>query len=285
MLGLELTSETMLYLGITFILSGVLFFYMKKHIIHLEEAQMEQAKILQSIIMSLNSGIGPRTSIGPGTSMGPEASIGPKASMGPGDSIAPTESGDMDTCPRPMASMGIGECNLINVSDGEDSDSDSDSDADDESEGNDDNSDEDADSDEEADSDSDEEEENNDIKEVVYLNNNINDIDENSIEELHDNVKVINIDKNTLHQLDDEDIVLDDLTSMTDTNIDDGDDDDDDDDDANTVNSSVSGNNLAKTSLKALKVGDLRKMVLERKLIADASKVKKADLIVLLQKQ
>jgi hypothetical protein len=71
---------------------------------------------------------------------------------------------------------------------------------------------------------------------------------------------------------------------MTDTNIDD-DDDDDDDDDTNTVNSSVSGNNLAKTSLKALKVGDLRKMVLERGLIADASKVKKAELIVLLQQQ
>jgi hypothetical protein len=275
MLGLELTSETMLYLGITFILSGVLFFYVKKHILHLEEAQMEQAKILQSIIMSLNSGIGSGTSMGPG------------ANTGPGDSIAPTESVDMDTCPRPMASMGIGECNLIDVSDGEDADSDSDADSDDESEGDesegegdDDNSDG-EDSDEEADSD--EEEENNDIKEVVYLNNNINDIDENSIEELHDNVKVININKNTIHHLDDEEIILDDLTSMTDTNIDD--DDDDDDDDTNTVNSSVSGNNLAKTSLKALKVGDLRKMVLERGLIADASKVKKAELIVLLQQQ
>jgi len=279
MLGLELTSETMLYLGITFILSGVLFFYVKKHILHLEEAQMEQAKILQSIIMSLNSGIGPRTSMGPGANTGP----------GESGSIAPMESVDMDTCPRPMASMGIGECNLIDVSDGEDVDSDADSDDEsecdesegDESEGEDDNSDG-EDSDEEVDSD--EEEENNDIKEVVYLNNNINDIDENSIEELHDNVKVININKNTIHHLDDEEIILDDLTSMTDTNIDD-DDDDDDDDDTNTVNSSVSGNNLAKTSLKALKVGDLRKMVLERGLIADASKVKKAELIVLLQQQ
>ena len=282
MLGLELTSETMLYLGITFILSGVLFFYVKKHILHLEEAQMEQAKILQSIIMSLNSGIGSGTSMGPG------------ASTGPGDSMGPAANVDMDTCPRPMASMGmgIGECNLIDVSDGEDADSDADSDDEsegdesegdesecDESEGGDDNSDG-EDSDDEADSD--EEEENNDIKEVVYLNNNINDIDENSIEELHDNVKVINIDKNTIHHLDDEEIILDDLTSMTDTNVDD---DDDDDDDTNTVNSSVSGNNLAKTSLKALKVGDLRKMVLERGLIADASKVKKAELIVLLQQQ
>ena len=74
-----------------------------------------------------------------------------------------------------------------------------------------------------------------------------------------------------------------DLTSMTDTNMDD--DDDDDDDDTLTVNSSMSGMNLAKSSLKALKVGDLRKMVIDRGLHIDPSKIKKAELIELLQKQ
>ena len=110
---------------------------------------------------------------------------------------------------------------------------------------------------------------------------NMNDIDEDSIIEIKESVKVINI-KNNAFMGEPEEIDMDnDLTSMTDTNMDE----DDDDDDTLTVNSSMSGMNLAKSSLKALKVGDLRKMVIDKGLHSDPSKIKKAELIELLQKQ
>jgi len=50
MLGLTLASETMLCLGIMFILSGLLYFYVKKQITHIEHGQMEQARLLQHVI-------------------------------------------------------------------------------------------------------------------------------------------------------------------------------------------------------------------------------------------
>lgn len=306
MMGLEMTGGSMLCLGIMFILSGVMFFYMKKQLTHLEDAQLEQAKLLQSMIMSLNSGamgMGPgaigQDAMGPGA-MGQDAmGMGPGA-MGPG-------------------AMGMGQDanndNLIDVSDGEDDDSDEESDnedgnSDEESDDEDGNSDEDVDSDDENDVDSEEEnddedddsdDEDDDIDDEsasmvnVKINNhnidhyefnnlpqketNMNDIDEDSIIEIKESVKVINI-KNNAFMGEPEEIDMDnDLTSMTDTNM------DDDDDDTLTVNSSLSGMNLAKSSLKALKVGDLRKMVIDRGLHSDPSKIKKAELIELLQKQ
>ena len=291
MMGLEMTGGSMLCLGIMFILSGVMFFYMKKQLTHLEDAQLEQAKLLQSMIMSLNSG-----------AMGPGAMGMGQGAMGPGA---------MGQDAMDQRAMGMGQDanndNLIDVSDGEDDDSDEESDNEDgnsdeesdvDSDGEDDvdseeeNDDEDDDSDDDEDGDSDDEScsmvdvkiNNHNIDHYEFNNlpqkeTNMNDIDEDSIIEIKESVKVINI-KNNAFMGEPEEIDLDnDMTSMTDTNM------DDDDDDTLTVNSSMSGMNLAKSSLKALKVGDLRKMVIDKGLHGDPSKIKKAELIELLQKQ
>jgi len=120
----------------------------------------------------------------------------------------------------------------------------------------------------------------NDLKEFSIMPTqeySMNDIDEDSIVEIPNTVKVINIDHNENKPLSEPQEVDLDMTSLTSTNL--------DDDDTLTVNSSVSGSNLAKSSLKTLKVGDLRKMVLERTLHNDPSKLKKAELITLLQQQ
>jgi hypothetical protein len=55
MLGLELSNELIVCLGIFFIVSGLLFFYFKRNLIVLEKAQIEQAKLLQSVILSLQN--------------------------------------------------------------------------------------------------------------------------------------------------------------------------------------------------------------------------------------
>ena len=307
MMGLEMTGGSMLCLGIMFILSGVMFFYMKKQLTHLEDAQLEQAKLLQSMIMSLNGGA---MGMGPGAmGMGPGA-MGPGA-MSPGAMGMGQDA--MDQRAMGQDAMGMGQDanndNLIDVSDGEDDDSDEESDNEDgnsdeesdvDSDGEDDvdseeeNDDEDDDSDDDDDEDGDSDDESCSMVDVKINNHNIdhyefnnlpqketnmNDIDEDSIIEIKESVKVINI-KNNAFMGEPEEIDLDnDMTSMTDTNM------DDDDDDTLTVNSSMSGMNLAKSSLKALKVGDLRKMVIDRGLHSDPSKIKKAELIELLQKQ
>jgi cobalamin biosynthesis protein CobT len=262
MLGLELTSETMLCLGIMFILSGVLFFYMKKQITHLEDAQMEQAKLLQHIIANIST-----MPSNMGANMG--ANIG--ANMG-ADIGAPMSENKEE----------YHRGNLIDVSDGEQDNSDSEEEDDDsESEGE---------GSSESEDDSDDELENdeeNEVMEEVNIDKNtlrefsalpvqevdLNAIDEDSMVEIPDTVKVVNMNTGASEH-EPEEVELD-VESLTSTNL--------DDDDTLTINSSISGTNLAKTSLKALKVGDLRKMVIERGLHSDPSKVKKAELITLLQ--
>lgn len=251
MFGLALTSETMLCLGIMFILSGVLYFYMKKQIGHLENSQMEQARVLQNVITMITN-----------------KPTMPEMAGGTNNSTLDVSDSE----------------NLIDVSDGEesdedDSDCDSESDSDDEDE-----------SDNDVDSD-DEDESNhpemvhgkpNDLMEFHAMpiqKSSLNDIDEDSVVEIMNNVKVININRNE-STIEPEEVELE-LNSLTSANMDD--DEEDDDDDTLTVNSSISGSNLAKTSLKTLKVGDLRKMVMERGLHNDPSKVKKSELIELLQ--
>lgn len=258
MLGLELTSETMLCLGIMFILSGVLFFYMKKQITHIEDAQMEQAKLLQHIIANISAN--PPTRMNGGTMANNEIDVRDQ---------------DMN--------------NLIDVSDGEeDSDNENDSEDEYESENDDGEEDSDEESDEESDNDSDDETnipvntsiDKDTFREFTTLPIQeacINDIDEDSIVEIPNGVKVVNMNSESAPVNEPEEVELE-VESLTSTNLD-----DDDDDDTLTINSSVSGANLAKTSLKALKVGDLRKMVIERGLHSDPSKVKKAELITLLQ--
>ena len=262
MLGLELTSETMLCLGIMFILSGVLFFYMKKQITHLEDAQMEQAKLLQHIIANIST-----------MPSNMAANVGADIGAEIGADIGAPMSENNDEYHRG---------NLIDVSDGEEDNSDREEEEDDsesEEEGS-----------SESEDDSDDELENDEVKEEVNIDKNIlrefsalpvqevdlNAIDEDSIVQIPDSVKVVNMNIGASDH-EPEEVELD-VESLTSTNLD-----DDDDDDTLTINSSISGANLAKTSLKALKVGDLRKMVIERGLHSDPSKVKKAELITLLQ--
>lgn len=258
MLGLELTSETMLCLGIMFILSGVLFFYMKKQITHLEDAQMEQAKLLQHIITNIST-----MPSNMAANMGADIGANMGASMNENNEE-------------------YHRGNLIDVSDGEQDNSDSEEEDDDsESEGE---------GSSESEDDSDDELENdeeNEVMEEVNIDKNtlrefsalpvqevdLNAIDEDSMVEIPDTVKVVNMNTGASEH-EPEEVELD-VESLTSTNL--------DDDDTLTINSSISGTNLAKTSLKALKVGDLRKMVIERGLHSDPSKVKKAELITLLQ--
>lgn len=276
MLGLELTSETMLCLGIMFILSGIFFFYMKKQITHLEDAQIEQAKLLQHIIANISalpvSGMGANLS---GASLSDANVSGASLS---GASLSGANLSDANISgENANSSEKYQGGNLIDVSDGEEN-SDSEEEDDSESEGE--NS---SDSEEE----SDEEDLVNDVEEVKLDKStlrefsalpaqevDLNAIDEDSIVEIPNTVKVINMNAGTAEH-EPEEVNLD-VESLTSTNL-------DEDDDTLTINSSVSGANLAKTSLKALKVGDLRKMVIERGLHSDPSKVKKAELITLLQ--
>ena len=229
---------------------------MKKQITHIEDAQMEQAKLLQHIIANI--------------------SANPPARMN-GGIIANNE---IDVRDQEMN-------NLIDVSDGEE-DSDNENDSEDEYESeNDDGEDSDEESDEESENDSDDETnipvnttiDKDTFREFTTLpiqEGCINDIDEDSIVEIPNGVKVVNMNTESAPVNEPEEVELE-VESLTSTNL------DDDDDDTLTINSSISGANLAKTSLKALKVGDLRKMVIERGLHSDPSKVKKAELITLLQ--
>lgn len=250
MLGLTLASETMLCLGIMFILSGLLYFYMKKQITHIELAQIEQARLLQHVINMITNN--PPT----------------PATMASGEGFISTNDTTADSE------------NLIDVSDGEESDEE---DSDDESiSDNERDIDEDESEEEESDNEDQEQEvKMNDLKEFSIMpvqEYSLNEIDEGSIVEIPNTIKVINIDQKE-HNPESEPQEVDlDLTSLTTTNL-------DDDDDTLTVNSSISGSNLAKSSLKTLKVGDLRKMVLERGLHNDPAKIKKGELITLLQQQ
>lgn len=259
MLGLELTSETMLCLGIMFILSGIFFFYMKKQITHLEDAQMEQAKLLQHIIANIST-IQPNMTGNIGVNM--DTDLG--ASIGENNEE-------------------YHQGNLIDVSDGEEN-SDSEENDDSGSEGS-----------FESEEDSDDEDE-NEIEEEDLVNSSmaqvnidkntlrefsvmpsqemdLNAIDEDSIVEIPNTVKVVNMNTGKEASNEPEEVELE-LESLTSTNL--------DDDDSLTINSSVSGANLAKTSLKALKVGDLRKMVLEKGLHDKPKTLKKSELITLL---
>ena len=244
MLGLALSNDTMFCLGIMFMLVGILFFYIKKQITHLEHAQMEQAKLLQSIIMSLNSGP-------PGQMMGNQEEM---------------LSGNTNNY---HAEMGMGNGNvkensLIDVSDGEDDSDDSDDESNDSE-----------DSDNE--SSSSENTDNALIDSDIQLSS-INDIDEDSIVEIPNTVKVVAMTSSGL--LDEPEEIIIDENSLSD---DDEDDDDDDDDDDSLISNNTT--DLAKPSLKTLKVGDLRKLVVEKGLHEDPTKIKKNELIELLEKQ
>ena len=239
MLGLSLSNDSLFCLGIMFILIGILFFYIKKQISHLETAQLEQAKLLQSIIMSLNNG----------QVMVPQ-------SMGGGT----------------MSNINIQEENtnensLIDVSDGEE-ESDHESDEED--------------SDDASENSSDSEVSHEELEEYnENVEKSINDIDEDSVVNIsnNDDVKVISL-SNTLE--DPEEITIDE-NSLSDDDDDDDEDDEGDEEDDSVSMSAIDG--LAKSSLKTLKVGDLRKMVAEKGLHEDPSKVKKNELIELLEQQ
>lgn len=239
MLGLSLSNDSLFCLGIMFILIGILFFYIKKQITHLETAQLEQAKLLQSIIMSLNSG----------QVMVPQNS---------GESIHETNMGEGI----------IKENSLIDVSDGEEDSGEEDSD------------DEDSD-DEKSENSSESDNSIQDYEEIEDYNKNvektINDIDEDSVINISNNVKVISL-SNTLEEPEEINI---DNESLSD---DDDEDDEDEDDDEDSVSLSAT-DGLAKPSLKTLKVGDLRKLVSDKGLHEDPSKIKKNELIELLEKQ
>jgi hypothetical protein len=225
MLGLEISSDFMLCLGIVCILSGVMFFYFKRNLTLLENAQMEQAKLLQSVIMSMQN--------------------------------LPSNN---------LVMQGTESQNdLIDVSDDSDSDSDSDSDID---------------SDDEIEDvepvqyiddynrdskEVEEEEEEEEEEEALQLNG---DIDES--ENLIQNIKVVEMKNLGIDEesLDIEEDTLDPSLS----------------DDLSTLNSEsiqdLAGGSLV--SLKSLKVGDLRKMVLDKGLHDKPKTLKKSELITLL---
>lgn len=218
MLGLEISSDFMLCLGIVCILSGVMFFYFKRNLTLLENAQMEQAKLLQSVIMSMQN--------------------------------------------MPSSNLGIqgagSQNELIDVSD----DSDSDSEGDDESS---------LDSDDEIEDvqpvqdidefnrESDNEEETLQLEEEVVETDN-----------LIENIKVVEMNNLGIEEesLEIEEDTLDPSLS----------------EDTSTLNSEsiqhLAGDSLV--SLKSLKVGDLRKMVLEKGLHDKPKTLKKSELITLL---
>jgi hypothetical protein len=252
-----------------FILIGVLFFYMKNQIVHLENAQMEQAKLLQSIIASFSSSH--------------------PIQQGAGISTNSVVNG--------LGSGTIIESNLIDVSDGEENsvgDSDDENNSEDGDSDNDDSCDEGSD-----DEDSDDE----DVISVNALGSNanalgsnavdaksdiyeikekkrpttptLNDIDEDSIEEItSNNIKVISMDNINTNI---EEIFISESSFSED-------DDDEEDEDEDEDQEHLLDTNLAKPSLKTLKVGDLRKMVLEKNLHGEPSKLKKPELIELLEK-
>tara|TARA_B100000035_G_scaffold221906_1_gene190610 strand:- start:21 stop:683 length:663 start_codon:yes stop_codon:yes gene_type:complete len=218
MLGLEISSDFMLCLGVVCILSGVMFFYFKRNLTLLENAQMEQAKLLQSVIMSMQN----------------------------------MPSSNLDI-------QGAGSQNeLIDVSD----DSDSDSEGDDESS---------LDSDDEIEDvqpvqdidefnrESDNEEETLELEEEVV-----------ETDGLIENIKVVEMNNLGIEEesLEIEEDTLDPSLS----------------EDTSTLNSEsiqhLAGDSLV--SLKSLKVGDLRKMVLEKGLHDKPKTLKKSELITLL---
>lgn len=219
MLGLEISSDFMLCLGIVCILSGVMFFYFKRNLTLLENAQMEQAKLLQSVIMSMQNM--------------------PSSNLG---------------------LQGTGSQNeLIDVSDDSD---DSDSEGDDESS---------LDSHDEIEDvqpvqdidefnrESDNEEETLELEEEVVETDN-----------LIENIKVVEMNNLGIEEesLEIEEDTLDPSLS----------------EDTSTLNSEsmqhLAGDSLV--SLKSLKVGDLRKMVLEKGLHDKPKTLKKSELITLL---
>jgi hypothetical protein len=295
MFGLSFSNDTMFCLGIMFILIGVLFFYMKNQIVHLENAQMEQAKLLQSIIASFSSSH--------------------PIQQGAGISTNSVVNG--------LGSGTIIESNLIDVSDGEENsvgDSDDENNSEDGDSDNDDSCDEGSDDEDSDNEDSDDE----DVISVNALGSNadalgsnanalgsnanalgsnanalganavdaksdiyeikekkrpttptLNDIDEDSIEEItSNNIKVISMDNINTNI---EEIFISESSFSED-------DDDEEDEDEDEDQEHLLDTNLAKPSLKTLKVGDLRKMVLEKNLHGEPSKLKKPELIELLEK-
>lgn len=208
MLGLELSNDLILCLGILFILSGLLFFYFKRNLSILEKAQIEQAKLLQSVILSLQN------------------------------------------LPSSNREVQLNQTNeLIDISDNEDSDNE--------------------DSDNEDSDDEDQQEINQEDDDSVEISDN---------EELYEQLETIDPVKEN-DELKNEVKVVE-MSVLEEASI-------DIDDESIEVESSVSGSINAITteslvSLKSLKVADLRKMVSEKKLHTNPSKLKKDELIQIL---
>lgn len=216
MLGLEISSDFMLCLGVVCILSGVMFFYFKRNLTLLENAQMEQAKLLQSVIMSMQN--------------------------------MPSSN---------LVMQGAGSQNdLIDVSDDSDSDSDDESSLGSHDEIEDVEPIQDI---EEFNRESDNEEETLELEEKIVETN-----------DLIQNIKVVEMNNLGIEEesLEIEEDTLDPSLS----------------EDTSTLNSeslqNLAGDSLV--SLKSLKVGDLRKMVLEKGLHDKPKTLKKSELITLL---
>jgi hypothetical protein len=218
MLGLEISSDFMLCLGVVCILSGVMFFYFKRNLTLLENAQMEQAKLLQSVIMSMQN--------------------------------MPSSN---------LVMQGAGSQNdLIDVSDDSDSDSDSD--------------------DETSLGSHDEIEDVEPIQDIEEFNRE-SDNEEETLEleeeivetdDLIQNIKVVEMNNLGIEE---ESLEIDEDTLDPSLS-----------EDTSTLNSEsiqhLAGDSLV--SLKSLKVGDLRKMVLEKGLHDKPKTLKKSELITLL---
>ena len=208
MLGVELSNDLILCLGILFILSGLLFFYFKRNLSILEKAQIEQAKLLQSVILSLQN------------------------------------------LPSSNREVQLNQTNdLIDISDNEDSDNE--------------------DSDNEDSDNEDQREVNQDDDDSVEISDN---------EELYEELETIDPVKEN-DELENEVKVIE-MSVLEEASI-------DIDDESIEVESSVSGSINGITteslvSLKSLKVADLRKMVSEKKLHTNPSKLKKDELIQIL---
>jgi len=255
---------TLLCLTITFLLVSFLFFYFKRTISTLERAQMEQARVLQSFISNMEMS---RSNI-PYQQVGQEQPVTNNMGFQNGSGIV---SGN----------------ELIPVSDGECS-SDSDESSDDES----------SDDEDEDDESSNDERININVVEDDMTISSDNAISPNDIIELDSHksnsdgeeiVKVIHLDNNSnLEDLVDNSIQhLEEIINDSDENDSDSDDNSSDSDD-NEVGNVHNENNLSDSVLptidyNSLNVKTLREMVSERALATEGDKLKKKDLIKLLE--
>ncbi len=282
------SPATLLCISITFILSGLLFFYFKRSLVRLESAQMEHSRVLQSFISSMpppppppspNQNVMYRNING--------VDVNSSNSINAIDSNSPTN-GDV----------------LIDVSDDDDSDSDSDSDSDD--------SDSDSDSDDSDSDDSDSDDKDNFVNVPLThtatedIINDISKFDTTFIPiTSHENIKVVQM--NNLEELSElPELHIDDIIQSLNTTDIDSDDDSSDDstisgehtndantndantNDANTNDATTNDANVINTdtstpiNYKNTSVGILRNLAEERNIIAKGAKPTKKEILQLL---